>query len=392
MRGSIGRGFALTMAAVAAATLFATTAEAKPKKPKGVEVTVMTRNLFLGADLTPGLTATGFGQFITANGGILREVTQTNFPLRAQGLAAEIAKRKPQLIGLQEVALWRTAVPASLNPVLSGPSATTVRYDFLQLLLDQLAERGQTYVPAVVQDEFDFEAPADENGIPGDGPATAPNAELNGRLTMRDVILVRKGGPVKVKVSDPTMAHFNTLFTPTVSGIEVPVTRGWVAVDARATQGKGKKRRRVEFEFVNTHFEAFDDETQRPSVRALQAQELIAGPTGAYGEGPAFGKKVIVVGDLNSDVPGVKPGDEQAFQTMLDGGFHDLGTTDPLSCCVSNLFASPPTEFDHRVDHVLTNAKRKKVKRVEAKVTGRAPVNGIYDSDHAGVSSTLLIR
>lgn len=124
---------------------------------------------------------------------------------------------------------------------------------------------------------------------------------------MRDVILVRKGGPVKIKVSEPIGGHFKTLFTPTVAGIEVPVTRGWTAIDATARRGKGKKRRRVKFEVVNTHFEAFDDETQRPSIRALQAHELISGPTGPYGEGPAFGNKVIVVGDLNSDSPGSSP-------------------------------------------------------------------------------------
>lgn len=77
---------------------------------------------------------------------------------------------------------------------------------------------------------------------------------------------------------------------------------------------------------------------------------------------------------------------------MLAGGFRDLGTTDPLSCCVSNLFTSPPSEFDHRVDHVLTNAAKKKVKRRGATITGRAQQSGIYDSDHAGVVSRLLVR
>ncbi len=392
MRGSTARRIALILVAAIAATSFATAAEAKPKKKKGVDVTVMTRNLFLGADLAPALGASGFGAFIDANGAILREVTQTNFPLRAQGLAQEIKKEKPQLIGLQEVALWRTATPASLAPVFEGPSATTVRFDFLQLLLDELAARGQKYVPAVVQNEFDFEAPANENGIPGDGPQVAANAELNGRLTMRDVILVRQGGPVKVKVADPDGGNFTNIYKPTVSGVEVLVQRGWTKVAATAKKGKGKKRQKVSFDFVNTHFEAFDDETQRPSIRALQAQELTSGSTNPYGAGPAVGKKVIVVGDLNSDVPGVKPGDEQAFQTMLDAGFRDLGTTQPLSCCVSNLFGSPDTEFDHRVDHILTNAKKKKVKRVKAKVTGRTPVNGVYDSDHAGIVATLKIR
>ena len=115
-----------------------------------------------------------------------------------------------------------------------------------------------------------------------------------------------------------------------------------------------------------------------PSIRALQAQELIAGPA-------PLGKKVIVVGDLNSDVPGVQPGDEQAFQTMLSGGFRDVGTTDPLSCCVSNLFSvaaervrPPGRPRAHEREEQEGEAGSR------SKVTGRSPVNGIYDSDHAG--------
>src|SRR3954469_7300453 len=51
-------------------------ADAK-KKPKTVPVKVMTRNLFLGADLGPALNSTGAQDFIHANGEILREVDRT---------------------------------------------------------------------------------------------------------------------------------------------------------------------------------------------------------------------------------------------------------------------------------------------------------------------------
>ena len=62
-----------------------------------------------------------------------------------------------------------------------------------------------------------------------------------------------------------------------------------------------------------------------------------------------------------------------------------------MSCCVSSLTSSPPTEFDHQVDHVVTNMG-KKAKLVNSSVTGLAPVNGFYDSDHAGVFSTLKLK
>ena len=54
---------------------------------KGHVANVMTRNLYLGADLTPAILAPTLPQFVQANGQILREVTANNFPVRAEGLA-----------------------------------------------------------------------------------------------------------------------------------------------------------------------------------------------------------------------------------------------------------------------------------------------------------------
>jgi hypothetical protein len=153
------------LAAILVLALFAaTSAEAKKKghKKQAEVVNVMTRNLYLGADLTPAIEAKGLGEFTAATGKILRDVTANDFPVRAKGLAQEILKKSPDLVGLQEVALWRTG-PPSLDPLLSGspPTATSVRYDYLQLLLDQLNKGKKRYRVAVANDEFDFEAPGD---------------------------------------------------------------------------------------------------------------------------------------------------------------------------------------------------------------------------------------
>jgi hypothetical protein len=374
-------------------------AGAKAKEKKAVPVKVMTRNVFLGADLGPALRSTGFESFIEANGAILREVDQTNFPLRAQGLAAEIATTKPDLVGLQEVAHWRTG-PVQIPPAVSGGpfGAVTTEYDFLQLLLDQLDARGMSYTPAVIKEEFDFEAPADENDVDNDappgtfnsdpatndeGPGSLDDAELNGRLTMRDVILVNDDSKVKAKLKNPQSGTYSSLYTPTVSGIPIPVTRGWTAGDVTVQKGKGKDKMKRKFRFVNTHFEAFDDRTQRPSIRAQQATEVV--------NGPASKKRTIMLGDFNSDVPGLVAGDEQAFQVILDAGFERRATSDPLSCCVSSLFTAPASEFDHQVDHVVTNMG-KKAKLVKSGVTGLEQVNGIYNSDHAGIVSKLKLK
>lgn len=376
------RGTSRPLAAIALvialiAGMFAADA-ANAAKKRGGKVSVMTRNLFLGADLTPALEAGDPETFIEANGGILREVMLTDFPRRARALAAEIRDRRPDLVGLQEVALWRTATPADLDPVFSGPTATTVRVDFLRELMDRINRRKRLYKVAVVQNEFDFEAPADENDVDNDGVLADPfdDAELNGRLTMRDAIIIRRSDDVRFR--RPRSGNFSNLLEVTVSGIPVDVTRGWTRVEAKVGRSPW-------FSFTNTHLEAFDDETETPSIRQLQATE-VGGPDG-YAES---GRPTVLVGDLNSDDDTVAPNDRKAYNALLGFGWRSR-STDEDSCCVSDLFTSPPSEFDHHIDHVMTDTPRK-VKLLGGGPTGLAKVGGIYPSDHGGMFSKLRIR
>ncbi|HEX5955698.1 MAG TPA: endonuclease/exonuclease/phosphatase family protein, partial [Solirubrobacterales bacterium] len=318
--GVLARPRALVVAGLAAlvaltALVAAPGADAKPKKKaKTVPVKVMTRNIFLGADLSPALNANSFPAFTAANGAILREVEATDFPRRVIGLAQEIQQKKPDLIGIQEGAWWRTGPPPTLQaPYAQGPNgnftATTDKYNFLQILLGALEDRGLSYEIAVEKVEFDFEAPTDYDNNPNTGLF---GGEVMGRLTMRDAILVNEDSRVKAKLKNPQSGTYSSLYTPNISGIDVPVTRGWTAGDITVQKGKGRSKVKRKFRFVNTHFEAFDDETQVPSIRAQQAMEVLAGP--------ASKKRTIMLGDFNSNVPGVQPGDEQAFQVILDAG------------------------------------------------------------------------
>ena len=339
-------------------------------KGKGHVVGTMTRNLYLGADLTPAILAPTVPEFIAANGQILREVTENNFPVRVKGLAEEILDAKPDLVGLQEVALWRTA-PVNFEVLAKGPSATTVRYDYLQELLAQLNKGKTRYEVVVSQDEFDFEAPADEDGNPETGPL---GADINGRLTMRDVILARRGAGVHTK--NEQSANFVTNLVVPVAGVPVTVKRGWTATDARV-RGSGW------FRFVNTHLEAFN-----PLIRAAQAGELVA-PTGpATSELP-----VVLLGDLNSDDDTVEGEDRLAYEVLLAAGMVERSTNKPLSCCLDSSLlevgkGGDEDDFDHQVDHVMTRDPAQ-VTLVSSSVSGIQPVNGFWNSDHAGVFSAL---
>ena len=180
-----------------------------------------------------------------------------------------------------------------------------------------------------------------------------------------------------------------------MSGIPIDVTRGWTAVDAKV----GNSPR---FRFVNTHLESFDNQPSNHTnqdtdvgngkVRKAQAQELIAPG------GPAAGKRrVILVCDLNSDVKThLKPGDGAANWWLLSHGFKERSTHDPLSCCLDADVlrvgeAVDVSQLDHKVDNVMTNDPEH-VKRARTAVTGRSPHNGFWDSDHAGLFSSLSFR
>jgi endonuclease/exonuclease/phosphatase family metal-dependent hydrolase len=211
---------------------------------------------------------------------------------------------------------------------------------------------------------------------------------------MRDAILKRVGTDVVTR--NPAKGHFDTLLQEPVSGVPVDVTRGWTNIDARV-DGSGW------FRFVNTHLEAFDNQPSNHTnqntdvgngeVRLAQAQQLVAPGGPADTQLP-----VVLVGDLNSDVKtALKPGDGKANQALLQSGFRERSTSDPLSCCLNTAVLKAPggggqvTDFDHKVDHIMTNDPQH-VGLFNSAVTGRQPVHGYWDSDHAGLFSTLVFH
>jgi endonuclease/exonuclease/phosphatase family metal-dependent hydrolase len=403
-RGRFGLALVLGLIAALAITLLPGAADAKSKKKgKGTQLTVMTRNLYLGADLTPALQASNIDQAVDAGGEIVNQVHATKFPsVRAASLAAEIKKRKPDIVGLQEAAWWRTG-PTDALAAVNGPKATQTDPaggDFLTDLLNAInakskkasvAKKGKKkkggvqYVLANVKPEFDFELPVNDNGQ-GTGLS---GADHNERLTMRDAILVRKG--VGIKFNHPTSGTFHTLLRELVGGaVTVDVTRGWNAIDVKA---RGKS-----FHVVDTHLEAFDSSGNtnqgtslgKGDIRAAQASELVGPGGSAHSSRP-----VILLGDMNSDDDTVQPnGDRNAYAALTAGGFSERSTANPLGCCLNDPFlvGGPNSigDFDHQVDHVLANTK--KVRFVKGFVDGRTPVNGLYPSDHAALTSVLKIK
>ena len=329
------------------------------------EVTVMTRNLYLGANLDPAIGARTVPQLLAATAHIFSVARQTDFPARAPALSREIADADPALVGLQEATVWYT------GPFNDPAPATTVEYDFIAILLQELAAVGARYELVRVQPEADIEAPA---GAP---------FFRDVRLLQQDAILVRTGPGHKVELGEAWSANFSSELTITTgTGLQVAVHRGWVAVDVTV--------KKQSFRFVNTHLEAF-----HPLVRLQQAQELVA-PAGPVGSAPG---PVILVGDLNSGPELPVPANRQAFHALLAAGLVDTWAVahpgDPgFTAGFSELLTDPAAEgaLEHRVDHVLVTAD---VGVVASRIYGTDPDNrtasGMWPSDHAGVAATLAL-
>ena len=101
-RRALACALALTLALVPAGI-----AEAAKRKKARVDVTVMTRNIYLGGNIFRPIGAPDLPTFQRLGGELWAEVQGTDFPTRSKLLAREVRRTKPDLIGLQEVALWR---------------------------------------------------------------------------------------------------------------------------------------------------------------------------------------------------------------------------------------------------------------------------------------------
>jgi endonuclease/exonuclease/phosphatase family metal-dependent hydrolase len=299
-------------------------------------------------------------------------VTKTDFPTRAKALAKEIDKDDPVLVGLQEVAWWRSGT-------LGDPAAaTTNQFDFLNLLITELNARGLHYAAVSQQDEFEFESPAsvcNTSGFP---------VLKDERLTMRDVILARTDiSPLLFKTSNPQSGNYSNAVSVTFPNPANPtspivVKRGWTSIDV-SILGIPAIR------FFNTHLESFS-----AAARAGQAAELMALPA------MNTNKAEILVGDLNSDPAAASP-DSDAYNIVAGAGFSETGNT-ANTCCHNELLTNPTANFTERIDHILTRPGLNGF--VNAHVIGNDPslrVNSaaagglIWPSDHGGLVAGLTI-
>jgi endonuclease/exonuclease/phosphatase family metal-dependent hydrolase len=319
--------------------------------------TVMTYNIYQGTELEHVLAATDLSSFVAGVTIDYANVIATSFPERARAIAAEIAQNQPDLVGLQEVALWRTRVPA--NPSLP---ATDVAYDFLDILLNALNAAGQHYRSVIVRNNFDTQ-----------GTGVLPTGEFyDVRLTDRTAILARTDLlDADLQISNPQQQDFSVNAEFDLLGKHIVVLGGWASVDAKI---RGKS-----FRFITTHLDPLSS-----AVRTAQVYEMLQGLT--LSPIPA-----IVAGDFNA-IPGEPP-----YLAMLGAGFVDTwAATHPAdqgyTCCQvpPDSIVNPVSALSTRVDYVFAGGG---FDIIDEHIIGNTPAertpSGLWPTDHAGIVATL---
>ncbi len=308
---------------------------------------VMTQNLFLGGDLdlllAPGADLPQVVEQIWAT------VQATDFNARAKVIADTIQASDADLVGLQEAALWRTQTPGDRLPI---PNATTVAYDFLDILVRELASRGLSYRIVGSVSNGDVEV----TGASG----------TDYRITDRDAILAKTSFPVTAATSG-TYPHLAVVDlpppTPGAPPIHLTIPRGWVAADFRSG---GKTLR-----FFDTHLEAFS-----PDVAGQQAQDLVNLSKAAQ-------LPTIVAGDMNLPPGSTGYATFVAAGTGLVDSWTEVKGSDPgLTCCWSADLESGA--YTTRIDLVFHAADVRPTTAAKVDETERTPT-GLAPSDHAGV-------
>jgi len=357
-----------------------TAVEAGPKTPDlggPPTVSLMTRNLYVGFALEPVMLETNAIMIPFRVAEAYGKLQFTAFPIRAKAIAAEMGRTHPWFVCLQEVALFRIQTPG--DTLIGNPTpAETVAYDYLGILLQELAAAGLHYQAVSVAEQADVEMPA----------AFSLEDLLQGKVTDirwtdRDVMLVRTDlPPGHLRTANEQHGTFNTIINADIGGMPIAIKRGWCAVDA---QVRGRQ-----FRVINTHLEDLS-----PLVRGAQAMELLEGPA-------KTGLPVLCAGDFNAEATYPTA---DAYPLFTAAGFDDAWKIahpwEPgFTWGQEELLLNEQSQASERLDWILLRGNLFSVRNAE--LTGNRPGDRVlvpaeppyqlWPSDHFGIFGSFGIR
>ena len=348
---------------------------AAPAQATDDQLTVLSRNIYLGADVSVALEL--IPDMPAAAQFMWEQVAQTDFSKRAPVLAAELAREKPDVVAVQEATTWycRSSFFGSSTPV----------FDFTAQLLEATKAAGVEYVMAEHDGERAFNPGYSIPVLPSLTTVRDPQTfqpifgtdEAACGFTIGDALLVRADLADNVTAVGSGDYASKYAVVPVVFEID----RGYTWIDLSLPHGSVR--------VVTTHLESVWDPGAEP-VSAAQARELIKATK-------AWDMPLVVIGDFNGDPrdprpvdapnPGLQPDtttgcDAQvsnpssstadatcnSYWTMVQAGFLDVGpdALDPANATwgASALLAGPDPDrlaseasnefgFTDRLDYIF---------------------------------------
>ncbi len=253
-------------------------------------ISVMTRNIYLGADV--GVALDLLPDFPAAAQFMWDQMRTTNFEERSKYLAKEFAAYKPDLIGIQEATKW-----VCKKGVLSKKE---IVFDFLDILITETKKTGVGYSLISKDNNSTFNTGFSIPAIPKLTMVEDPETfdPIFGRNTaacgfeIADALLIRDGLDAKVlQIGNSEFQDHHTVIP-----VAMEIYRGYTWADLEIN---GQVIR-----FVTTHLESLFDENSVPTS-SIQADQLIQDLS-------STSIPLVVMGDFNADPrdprPSINPG------------------------------------------------------------------------------------
>ena len=285
------------------------------------KITVMTQNLYLGADVAEALKL--MPDIAAAAQYLWESVRDTDFPARAPALAAEAATINPVVIGLQEATTWSCTPDASTAPV--------VVFDFTSDYLKATAKNGPGYVVATKDGAKAFSPGYAIEPIVGATVVRDParfqplfgTDQASCGFQIADALLVRSD--MAERVTAVGVGTYDDVLEVIPGFITVERGYAWADLDLDGTTVR----------FVTTHLESVwspnvEPNSVRQARQLLQITSEVTGPIVVMGDFNADPRDPRGPGDLN---PAGQPESSaacrgrtcNAYWIMVDGGFTDAG-------------------------------------------------------------------
>ena len=273
-----------------------------PAQAADQPLTVMSRNLYLGADV--GVALELIPDFAAAAQFMWSQVAATDFSKRAPVLAKEVIENGADVVGLQEATNWY----CKKNPL----SKKVVVFNFTEQFLAATKAAGHEYVLAskngVDALNIGYSIPAIPYLTMVEDPKTFQPLFGSDKAAcgfeIGDALVIKRELAEKVLQVGNTEYETSYSIVPKIMTIYRGYT--WADIDYN-----GSKVR-----IVTTHLESLWDSNKVPNA-ALQAQQLI-------GDLASTRMPIIVIGDFNSD-----PRDPRPDANSNPGGQPEASVTCP---------------------------------------------------------------